>query len=399
MPKVTLSARSLTTLTAAPSGRTDYFDRGANIPGFGIRVAPGHATWFLLYRQYGRLVRYKVGTYPPMLLADARETARRVWLQTQVAEVDPSAAKKARRTARTFAALAYPYIDDYARPHKKSWRDDARRLRTICLPKWKTRAAADIQPVDVRELLRDVVRRRGGPTANRTRALLSKVFRWAKSEGYLDTNPTADIGKRVSEVARERVLSNQEIVTLWSRLENPDVFAPAIALGLKLRLLLGQRASSVNQMQWAQIDWKARTWDIPGDQMKAGHPHIVPLPTDVISLLKDRRKAVGPDSRYVLDGGRARNLHLGVTAKMGLEGVEPKDLRRTCATGMARRGASRFIVGRVLGHVDNSVTGIYDRFEYLQEKRVALDAWGRHVRGIVKGPHARSAVVPFARVK
>src|SRR4051794_29972352 len=112
MPKITLTARSLQRITSTTSRRTDYFDHGANIPGFGLRAAPQHATWFLLYRQHGRLVRYKVGTYPPMPLADARENARRVWLQTQVNDSDPAAEKKARRTAQTFTSLADRYVED-----------------------------------------------------------------------------------------------------------------------------------------------------------------------------------------------------------------------------------------------------------------------------------------------
>ena len=64
---------------------------------------------------------------------------------------------------------------------------------------------------------------------------------------------------------------------------------------------------------------------------------------------------------------------------------------------MARSGVQRFIVARVLGHVDRSVTGVYDRYEYLNEKRVALDTWARKLATILENRTRRSAVVPFAR--
>src|SRR5262245_63177064 len=128
MPKLTLTAKSLAALKWTGT-RRDVFDEGAKIPGFGIRLASKRKTWFLMYRKNGRLVRYKVGTYPPMELADARDTARRAWLGTQVEDADPAAAKKARRTAMTFETLAERFVEDYAKPHKDSWRDDARRLR------------------------------------------------------------------------------------------------------------------------------------------------------------------------------------------------------------------------------------------------------------------------------
>ena len=69
------------------------------------------------------------------------------------------------------------------------------------------------------------------------------------------------------------------------------------------------------------------------------------------------------------------------------------DLRRTAATGMGRLGVSRFILGRVLNHADRSVTGIYDRHEYLAEKRRALKTWGNYVENLVdQAPENISAV-------
>src|SRR5262245_9410204 len=322
MPKKTLTAKSLAALKCGGI-QTAVFAPGAHIPAFGIRLSPKRKTWFLLYRKNGRLVRYKVGTYPPMELADARETARRAWLGTQVEDTDPAAAKKARRTAMTFETLAERFVEDYAKPHKDSWRDDARRLRTIALPKWKTRPAADIAPADVRELLRAVATKRGGVTANRTRALLSKLFRWATAEGYLDSNPAGALPTRIAETPRDRELTSEEIVTLFGRLDDADIFDPTIALGLKLRLLLGQRGDTINRMQWAQLDLKVGVWYIPADQMKAGRPHVVPLPPEVLTLLKAQRKVVEKDAAYVLDGGRARRLRLGITDKMGIENAVP----------------------------------------------------------------------------
>jgi integrase len=116
----------------------------------------------------------------------------------------------------------------------------------------------------------------------------------------------------------------------------------------------------------------------------------------VIALLKERRKAVSDDSIYVLEGGRSRRQRLGVTDAIGLEDFKPHDLRRTAATGMARAGVQRFIVARVLGHVDRSVTGVYDRHEYLSEKRWALDTWARKVMAVLTAqPKPAASVVPL----
>ena len=64
---------------------------------------------------------------------------------------------------------------------------------------------------------------------------------------------------------------------------------------------------------------------------------------------------------------------------------------------MARAGASRFIVARTLGHMDRTITQVYDKYEYLNEKRVALDAWARTVEGIIESKKRRPNVAAFTR--
>jgi integrase len=400
MPTVKLTAKRVKKLRAQGS-RTDYFDTGANTSGFGLRVsAAGSRTWFLLYREpNGRLVRHKIGTHPPMDLADARKAARTALLGVQVNDADPAAAKRARRSAESFDKLADRFIEDYAKPHKRSWREDARQIRSMCRPRWKGRAAADLTRADVRDLLGDVAKRRGGVTANRLRALLSKLFRWAVSQDYIPANPASDLPRLAKETSRARVLADDELRALTARLadaEADETLPAGVALWLRLRLFTAQRGGSVARMKWADVDFERKVWEIPAADMKAGHAHIVPLSPPVIKLLKDRRKAVSAGSTYVLEGGRSRRQRLGVTETIGLEDFTPHDLRRTAATGMARAGVQRFIVARVLGHVDRTVTGIYDRHEYLNEKRVALDTWARRLAAILEREET-GRVVPFGK--
>lgn len=401
MPTKRLTAKNIKTLSAI-GARTDYFDAAANVPGFGLRVsAAGKRTWFLMYREpNGRQLRHKIGTHPPMGLEKARSTARTALLGVQVNEADPAAAKRARRSADTFDKLADRFIEDYAKPHKRSWRDDARQIRSMCLPRWKGRAAADITRGDVRDLLADVAKNRGGVTANRLRALLSKLFRWATSQDYIPANPAADLPRLAKETSRARVLSDEELRALWARLsaaEGDDTLPAGVALWLRLRLLTAQRGGSVARMKWADVDLERKVWEIPAADMKAANEHVVPLSPTVIKLLKERRKAVSEGSTFVLEGGRSRRQRLGVTEAIGLEDFKPHDLRRTAATGMARARVQRFVVARVLGHVDRSVTGVYDRYEYLNEKRVALDTWARKLTAIIENKATAKGVVPFQK--
>jgi len=403
MPSKKLTAKNIKTLKAL-GAQTEYFDSGANVPGFGLRVsASGRRTWFITYRspteftikktadgkekKTKRLKRHTIGTNPPMDLAVARKSARGHLLRVQVDESDPAAAKKTRKSADSFEALALRFIEDYAKSHKRSWREDGRQLRTMVFPQWKNRPAAELARSDVRKLLADVAKARGGVTANRLRSLLSKVFRWAVSQDYIPANPSSDLPKLTRETSRERVLSDDEIRAFWARLDavEADGTIPSpVVLWLRLRLITAQRGGSVSKMRWADIDMGRKVWEIPATDMKAGNARIVPLSPSVLKLLTERRKHVAEDSVYVLEGGRSRRLRLGVTEAIGIEDFAPHDLRRTAATGMARAGVQRFIVARVLGHVDRSVSGIYDRYEYLNEKRVALDQWDLTLTAILK---------------
>jgi integrase len=401
MPTIRFNAKNLDGLS--PIGaqvQTDYFDAAANVPGFGLRVTrAGSATWFLMYRVAGKQKRLKVGTYPPMLLADARQQARTELLRVQVDEADPSAARKARRTAQTFGELAERFVEDYAKQQKRSWREDARQLRSMVLTKWKNTAAEDIARADVRALLGAVARDRGGVVANRLRALLSKLFRWAVAQDYLPANPASELPKLTRETSRARVLSDDEIRALWARLEAAEQdgsLAPTVALWLRLRLLTAQRGGTVSKMQWAHADLERAVWEIPAADMKAANEHVVPLSPSVVKLLKAQR-TLNPDATYVLQGGRSRRIRLGVTEAIGIDDFKPHDLRRTAATNMARAGVQRFVIARVLGHVDRAVTGVYDRYEYLNEKRTALEAWDRQLTAILKSKPAARNVVTFAR--
>ena len=399
MPTVTLTAKTLPTLKPGPTGRTDYFDAGAHIPGFGIRVSAAKRTWFLLYRKHGQLKRLTVGTFKPMGLAAARMAAGRALLTAQVSDVDPAAEKKARRAAQTFGELAAQYLELHAKAKKRTWREDARQLRSIVLPKWRNRRTVEIAKADVSALIDEAATKRGGYAANRLHALLSKVFRWAVSRSKLEANPMAGLQKPAAETSRDRELTPDELRALWARLaaaEADQTMPAGVALWIRLRALTAQRASSVAKMKWADVNLEDRVWDIPAADMKGKKPHVCPLSPAVCALLTAQRATLPRDAEYVLEGGRSRRKRLGVTETLGIPNFRPTDLRRTAATGMARAGIARFIVARVLGHADRTVTGIYDRYEYLNEKRIALDTWARRLDEILT-ESASGAIVPFVK--
>jgi hypothetical protein len=147
MPTKHLTVRFIDSIEASSSGRVEYWDEGT--PGFGLRVSEtGRKTWVVLYRHLGKLRRLTLGTYPTLPLADAREQAKDA-LRAAAKGKDPAGEKRVARLGDTFGDLAEDYIELYAKPNKRSWREDRRALDRDLLPKFKSRKAADIKRREV----------------------------------------------------------------------------------------------------------------------------------------------------------------------------------------------------------------------------------------------------------
>ena len=179
-------------------------------------------------------------------------------------------------------------------------------------------------------------------------------------------------------------------------------------IALKLGLVTAQRKGEIARAAQAEFDLEEGIWTIPANHAKNGKAHRVPLSPLALELIKDA-KAIAGNSDWLFpspinDGSitphsvnRALMKAMRATAKsptpaIELENVTPHDLRRTAASGMTALGINRLVVSKILNHVDNSVTAIYDRHGYDAEKRQALEAWGRRLQEIIEGRPADNVV-------
>jgi integrase len=374
-----------------PIARTDFFDDV--VTGLCLRVTPtGHKSWAVLYRAGGRLKRLTLDGYPTLTLPLARKAAREA-LRSVSNGGDPAREKRRARTALTFDALADLYVEQYAKPHKRSWRQDARQLRVFCRPRWGSWRADQVGRSDVRDLLTSVTTNRSGTIANRLRAMLSKLWSWALAEGHLTDHSVRGLNRSKENGSRERVLTDPELLTFWTELAAAEAqwlatpprtappktaLSPDVAFWLRVRLLTAQRGGEVADLRWADVDLERAFWEVPGERYKNGRPHVCPLAPMALKLLNDRR-AARPHDEYLCEGGRGRAARSGVGPAFTIPNFDPHDLRRTGSTRMAQAGVTPFLIARVLGHVERSVTGIYNRWSYLEEKRSALTLWEAHV--------------------
>jgi integrase len=392
--RVKMTAQFVESVKSPEHGQVDYWDE--RTPGLGLRVSQGgKRAWTVFYRICGRMRRLTLGPYPSLSLADARRMAASSLREVHHGN-DPATAKLAARAAETFGELAELYLERHAKVEKRSWPEDERIINRELLPEWKNRKAGEIRRPDVIDLLDHIVERGSPVQANRTKALISKIFNFGIRRGLVEANPAFGIGNPGGqEQARDRVLSEDEIRSVWNALE-PE--PPKIRAIFRLALLTAQRRSEIAGMTWDELDLDAGWWTIPAERSKNRLAHRVPLAPEAMRVLREI-KAGANDERLVFRGGRIglplTNLQKPMVRIKMKSGVEFRlhDLRRTAASHMTGIGIPRLVVSKLLNHVEQGITSVYDRHSYDAEKRAALLKWERQLREILERKPTASKVV------
>ena len=374
--------------------------------GFGLRITPrGVKSFVWVFRFKNRTRRITLGQYPAMGLADARFKLAEV-RRTLGEGKDPGAEvvefRRAERAADTVETLVDDYLENWAKPRKRSAAEDERCLRKDVVSAWKGRKAKDIQRRDVIALLDGIVARGSPIMANRTFEITRKMFNWAISRDILAVNPCHMLKPPAKESSRDRVLNSDEILTFWHGL-NAAIMTETMRLAMRFMLTTAQRRGEVMGAEWSEI--QGTIWMIPGERAKNGLPHRVPLSELATALLAEIKANAGgsnwlfPSPRTdkhirgsAVDHSMRRNLDA-----IGLPDIRPHDLRRSAASHMASLGIGRLTIGKVLNHVDSGVISTYDRYSYDDEKRRALEAWGRRLEEIVSKETAPANVVRLPR--
>lgn len=406
-------------------GRVEYFD--ASFPGLALRVTEtGGKSWCVFYRFHGRLRRYTIGTYPAIKPAQARREAQAA-LEKVRQGIDPVEDKRARRDQRTpesetFGAVARDYLDlHHKRNSRESTFSEAKRdFEKHAIVAWGKRPIASITRRDVIDLIDRIVQRGAEVQANRTLARLRAMFNWALAKDRVAVSPAAGIILPTQEQARDRVLSDDELRWFWQACDDIGwPFGPYA----KLLLLTAQRRDEVACMERAELDFGASVWTIPGLRAKNGRLHEVQLSQEALDVLRSLPR-VGERLTFTTDGDKpiagfsnakrrldaamlkARRTAMGLPMEnegyrraIGVPANRPlpveiphwtfHDLRRTAATGMARMHFPPHVVDKVLNHASGTIRGVaavYNRFEYRDERREALEAWGRYTGLLTSTP-------------
>ncbi len=414
--KRALTIKRVQSIKPPTKGQVDYFD--AALPSFALRVtANGAKSFVLLYRpkvgpDAGKLRRMTIGSAAEWSLADARDEARD-WKRRIEKGEDPKEvlaqqhAQAVERAENSFGKIADDFIRKYAKRHNKSWDQAERILQRYVVPKWGDRPIDSITRRDVIGLLDDIVEDDKPVLANRVLAHTRTVFNWCIERGILESTPIAQVkppgGK---ERPRDRSLSDEEIRALWPAFEEAGYpFGPF----MKLLLVTGQRRGEMAGIKWSDLDLEERVWSLASEATKAGRAHSVPLSPLAVKIIESLPRFNGPYVFTTLDGERPvsgysrakQRVEQALNRSRVKEELDPipnwrlHDLRRTCASGMARLGVTSDHIGRVLNHSPKGVTAqVYDKHTYMPEKRRALELWAGHIEGLFRPADKKVVAFP-----
>jgi integrase len=433
----TLTDRTLSALKPADKG-TRYEVRDAIVPGLLCRVTEtGKRTFALQARFPGSTqpTRRAIGEYGVVTLDKARQKARE-WIVYIAQGIDPAIreeeARQAelRKRANTFASV----VEDYLRlqvigpnpdkPRQRQGHEVAREFRTIFVSIWGERPITGITQGEILALIESVrdngtaatlaahgknAKATSAPAPGQARNLLGYLktfFAWAIERGTygLESSPCAFIkGARVigERQADDRTLSDAELIAFWQAAnDTPYPHGPIY----KLLLLTGLRLNEVADASWNEFDLDKKIWIIPAHRMKGkngkARPHSVPLTADILTILASLPRFSRGEYLFSLTGGKSpvwitdrvkKRLDadmLKIMRSHDPDKVLPPwknhHLRHTLRTRLDELRINGEISEAILSHKKPGIRGVYNHYEYFDEKRHALELWATRLRSLTQ---------------
>ena len=353
------------------------------------------ADWMAQQWRDSKRIKKKIGAYPSMPLAQAREVYKRDF--ADVIQKGRSIKIATDTRPGTVADLFEGYVASLKAAGKPSWKETEKGLNKIADTLGRNRLAREIEPEEIVELIRPIYERGARSMADHVRCYIHAAFSWGmKSDNdYRNTsprrfripfNPASGIPTE-PKVQGTRWLSDDEFVRLYRWLECPDTpVTPSYLRAVQLIMLTGQRVEEIARFHIDQ--WDAAERIIDWSKTTNLQPHAVPVPslaTDLIASIKPNEfgwffPSAKDPSKPVSHG----TLYSFVWRQRD-RGVIPyatnRDLRRTFKTLAGKAGISKEIRDRLQNHALQDVSPKnYDRWNYMPEKRAGMAKWDKYVR-------------------
>jgi integrase len=421
------------TVDATQPDSRDTFFWDDEVKGFGLKVTPAGGKIYVFQYRIARpghaastpARRYTIGKHGNLTPEQARSRAKELALLVATG-IDPreqeadelSQKEAAKREAEeknrlanelAFDRVAYLWLDHYSNEKGRrpsSLAQASLVIRNHLKPALGNTPMPHIGRTQLQPII-DAIPAKQKAMRRNVFAYASILFSWALTRGYIPTNPLMSMAKPDAPKARERVLTDTEVEIIWTA---SGALRMPWGHFYRLLLLTGQRKSEVAGLRWEELDRNEAIWTIPANRAKNDKAHIVPLSPPAIAELNELAAGtIWPKSGYVLTTNRRTSISGFSKAKRILDQLVAQaqngeaishwrvhDIRRTVATGLQRLGVRFEVTEAVLNHVSGAkggVAGVYQRHDWKDEKRAALDAWAQRFGELVQGAQPGDNVV------
>ena len=395
--------------TTTPGAKTKRLFDGA---GLYLEIAPGGGKWWRLkYRIRGKEKRISLGVYPEVTLKEAR-IGRDAARKQLSAQLDPSAVKKALRTATasatsdSFEEVAPEWVKKYEARWTEGHRDlILHRLELYVFPWHGKQSVGSVSAPELLASLRRIEERGAVETSHRVRQIASQVFRYAIVTGRAERDPAADLRGALPPVKQKHLAAITDPASVVELLRAIDGYAGSLVTRCALRLspLVFVRPGELRTAEWSEFDLAKADWNIPAEKMKMRQPHLVPLAAQAVALLRELYPLTSR-SRYVFPSVRSGHRPMSnntILAALRTMGFSPDQM-----TGHGFRAMARTILDEVLGirpdiiehqlahRVKDPLSRAYNRTKHLPERRLMMQSWADYLERIESSTTGRDSMPP-----
>ena len=394
---ISLTTRSIEALRPAEAA---YRVPDQRCIGLAVRVAPsGIKTWDLAYRirNSGKTRRLSLGRVSDVALEKARERANELTSAARtgrdlIAEEEEKRAAVAARI--TIEQLIELYVRRRVTGRLRTAKEIERRLKRALTPIMQ-RHAEDIRRKNLRELFDQCADNGIEREAERRRQTVGAMFRWALSQDIVEIDPTAGLKAYDPGTPRDRVLSIEEIKSLWEWLDSDDLPRDPADI-LKLELLTGARCGEISGLCWEEVNRDEWIWTLPAARSKNKRPRVTPLVGVARQIVEERLAVVSSGPLFTAGTGATLTAaHVGHCLlargdKLPINKFTTHDLRRTVATQLAEMAIPLELVAAVIGHEaggreTRTLVRHYVRTDLLARKKTTLESWEHRLLEIIEG--------------
>jgi integrase len=357
--------------------------------------------WRYDYRFADKRKTLAIGVYPDVSLKAARETHQNA-REGLASGIDPNTQKQAERVAQknalanSFEVIALEWLKKRGAKSEGGDKRLNRLLQKDLFPYIGKRPISRITSLDLLKTLRRIESRGAIDTAHRAKQIAGMVFRYAVATGRAERDPSVDLKGALAQPKKthfKSITEPNEIAPLIVAIQNYQG-TPVVMAALKLSPLLFCRPGELRHLEWSEVKFKNTRIELPAEKMKVGEPHIIPLSTQAIEILKDLHLITGR-GQYVFPSARGTSRPLsdnGVRTALRTLGYTNQQISPHGFRAMARTVLDEILnfpidwIEHQLAHAVKDPNGrAYNRTKHISQRQQMMQTWADYLDDLAKG--------------